>query len=166
MGDFHFNTVITDLMSQIDVLMVSFVQNGYNPKWVHKLLFQPVQGPANKPQSGQVVVLPHTPYVSRLKRTLANNGAVVVHKSNTCMRGLYKLNNSAVNKLDCRNVVYKVQCADCNLQYIGETTRKLSTRLREHQLAANKGQVSHSALSQHLSVNKHTFHLEDVVILD
>ena len=30
------------------------------------------------------------------------------------------------------NVVYKFNCAECNSAYVGETSRHLSTRVREH----------------------------------
>jgi len=37
------------------------------------------------------------------------------------------------NSLDLRSrVVYKFTCAGCNACYIGETSRHLSTRVREH----------------------------------
>ena len=32
----------------------------------------------------------------------------------------------------CKSVVYKFICAGCNACYVGETSRNLSTRVREH----------------------------------
>ena len=43
------------------------------------------------------------------------------------------------------NVVYKFTCASCNSCYVGETTRHLSTRIREH---LNRDRPSH--IFQHL----------------
>ena len=43
------------------------------------------------------------------------------------------------------NVVYKFTCASCNSCYVGETSRHLSTRIREH---LNRDRTSH--IFQHL----------------
>ena len=43
------------------------------------------------------------------------------------------------------NVVYKSTCASCNSCYVGETSRHLSTRIREH---LNRDRTSH--IFQHL----------------
>ena len=43
------------------------------------------------------------------------------------------------------NVVYKFTCASCNSCYVGETSRHLSTRIREH---LNRDRTSH--IFQHI----------------
>ena len=37
------------------------------------------------------------------------------------------------------NVVYQIQCLSCNTSYVGQTTRQLQRRFREH--VVNKGPV-------------------------
>ena len=37
-----------------------------------------------------------------------------------------------------KNVIYMVQCNRCNLQYIGETKRRLKDRFNEHRRAVDK----------------------------
>ena len=39
------------------------------------------------------------------------------------------------------NVVYKFNCAECNSAYVGETSRHLSTRVREHLYTDKKSNV-------------------------
>ena len=46
------------------------------------------------------------------------------------------------------NVVYKVPC-DCSKFYIGETKRRLETRIKEHKDACQKGQIDKSAIAEH-----------------
>ena len=57
------------------------------------------------------------------------------------------------------NVVYQVNCSDCNAFYVGMTTRRLQQRLSEH-----AGQ-SCSALYRHASETGHSVQFEDPQIL-
>ena len=47
---------------------------------------------------------------------------------------------TVVNQNICSNVVYKFTCASCNSCYVGETSRHLSTRIRER---LNRDRTSH-----------------------
>ena len=47
------------------------------------------------------------------------------------------------------NVVYKFTCATCNSCYVGETSRHLSTRIREH---LNRQGQDLTYLSTHLTI--------------
>ena len=49
----------------------------------------------------------------------------------------------------CSKVVYKFTCASCNSCYVGETSRHLSTRIREH---LNRDRTSH--IFKHLQQSK------------
>ena len=40
-----------------------------------------------------------------------------------------------------KNVIYMVQCNRCNLQYIGETKRRLKDRFNEHRSAVDKTNI-------------------------
>ena len=40
------------------------------------------------------------------------------------------------------NVIYMVQCNRCNLQYIGETKRRLKDRFNEHRRAVDKTNIN------------------------
>ncbi len=44
-------------------------------------------------------------------------------------------------------VVYEITCEDCKEKYVGETARRLGTRLKEH--TTMKGQVT-SAIAEHM----------------
>ena len=73
---------------------------------------------------------------------------------------------SVLSKLKCsfpllsnNNVVYKVDCTQCNEFYIGMTTRRLEQRMMEH------AESSTSALYQHYSTCKHTINFQEPKIL-
>ena len=54
------------------------------------------------------------------------------------------------------NLVYLFRCANCNVSYIGETTRTFSTRIREHLKSDKK-----SHIHKHLSKNVKCFDSSD-----
>ena len=51
---------------------------------------------------------------------------------------------------DKQGAVYKIKCCDCQVSYIGETGRNLSTRLTEHKKATRNGDVNNHIAEHHL----------------
>ena len=56
------------------------------------------------------------------------------------------------------NVIYLIQCRLCNLQYIGETKRRLKDRFNEHRrpILNPTGNYIHTAVSQHFLTSNHS----------
>ena len=62
------------------------------------------------------------------------------------------------------NVVYEVPCS-CGKVYIGETKRRLETRLKEHKEACVKGQTTKSAIAEHAWSEGHPINWDGTRIL-
>ena len=63
--------------------------------------------------------------------------------------------------ITCRetfNVIYLIQCPPCNLQYIGETKRRLKDRFNEHRrpILNLTGNYIHIAVSEHFLTSNHS----------
>ncbi len=71
----------------------------------------------------------------------------------------------SLEKSDNRCVVYKLKCLDCDACYVGETGRKLRTRVKEHAQDSRLGNRK-SAMSMHCIDNRHMFDTEMVRVLD
>lgn len=81
-----------------------------------------------------------------------------------------------------KNIVYKIECKheDCNIQYIGQTSKTLATRIKQHSydLRKKREEVSitgveninpksyKTALVKHAVVNQHSFYFEGAVAID
>ena len=65
---------------------------------------------------------------------------------------------------DKQGVIYSVRCQGCYGEYIGETERKLSTRMREHTMSVTKGNEK-SALSTHYLKTGHTFDWDHIEVV-
>jgi hypothetical protein len=90
------------------------------------------------------------------------------HKIRTTYRPYRKINTflrSAKDHIPLESHgVYEVPCASCNKVYIGQTNRRISTRLEEHRLAVKKG-TEVSGLAQHAKKTGHSIDFEATKVL-
>ena len=62
------------------------------------------------------------------------------------------------------NVIYLIQCVECNLQYIGETKRRLKDRFNEHRRPIiNTSSYTPTAVSEHFLTSSHT--VDDMTLI-
>jgi len=64
------------------------------------------------------------------------------------------------------NVVYKINCHDCNVSYVRQTKRQLRTRAKEHHNNMKSDKSKHSVISEHMLNCNHSFDWNNVNILD
>jgi len=67
---------------------------------------------------------------------------------------------------DNNDVVYKISCKDCDASYVGQTKRKLKTRINEHKSNIKMDSNKHSVISKHIIELDHNFDWNNVKILD
>lgn len=65
-----------------------------------------------------------------------------------------------------KNVVYKIMCKNCDASYVGQTGRKLKTRITEHRNHIKWNTNSHSVITEHRLNFNHDFDWENIIILD
>ncbi|KAM0729416.1 hypothetical protein ACS0PU_004770 [Formica fusca] len=66
----------------------------------------------------------------------------------------------------CKNVVYRINCLDCDASYVGQTRRQLTKRISEHRNHINRNTTVHSVVTDHRINFNHNFNWEEVEILD
>ena len=62
-------------------------------------------------------------------------------------------------------MVYPVPCS-CGETYIGETLRRLETRMKEHRDTCQKGTLEKSAIAEHAWENHHPIRWEEATVID
>jgi len=65
-----------------------------------------------------------------------------------------------------KNVVYKISCKDCDASYVGQTGRKLLTKIKEHKNHIKRATTTHSVITDHRLKDGHEFDWDRVEILD
>ncbi len=137
-------------------------QNGYPSAFVHSLFIPskrnvditeaPLLEEGRRPT---LVMLPYTEGVSEdIRRACRKFGLKVVFRSGLSLRSmLIRVKDTLVMEKRSK-VVYQIPCS-CGKKYIGETVRRLETRMKEHQDACQKGTLEKSALAEHAWENHH-----------
>ena len=80
-----------------------------------------------------------------IKRILSNYNIKVAQKPHQNIGKLFPKPKDPVPKDQTRGAIYSIPCKDCDKSYIGETKRKFSTRLKEHQKAVEHKHSQKSA---------------------
>jgi len=104
------------------------------------------------------------PYIKgvseKLKRTFNTYGVSTYHAPMNTLRSLLVHPKDKSDIKEQCGVLYKIQCADCNAWYIGETGRALEIRVDEHQ--KNRGET---AVGEHLVKHQHHFARDNVAVI-
>ena len=74
------------------------------------------------------------------------------HKPTRTLRHLLTNVKDKDDPKDRQGTVYRIRCNDCNGTYIRETGRTLTTRLREHQTATDKEDLTNNIAQHHRKI--------------
>jgi len=75
-----------------------------------------------------------------------------------------KVHKDTLPSLSRANVVYKINCLNCDASYVGQTKRTLNTRVAEHRNIRRDTAVS--VITDHRLQSNHEFDWDDVMMLD
>ena len=133
--------------------------SGY-PQWTWRLPnTRTNRTPPNRPTKGAISM----PYIQGLTEPLTRymraQGVMVHQKPLSKLRDLLVAPKDPVDTLDKTGVVYHIPCGDCDSRYVGETSRSLRARLKEHTRTS-------SPVGAHAQELQHTINFDQVKILD
>ena len=86
-------------------------------------------------------------YIKILSNFLKNN-IWTVNESTNKLSIFVKRGKNKIKNEDQHNVVYKIECKDCNSNYIGGTQRELATRTKEHKDNIGQDSKKHNVISK------------------
>ena len=102
-----------------------------------------------------LMMLPYVAGVSeRIRKACRNYNIKVVFRSGPTFRSMLTKVKDPLPIEKQANVVYEIPCT-CGKVYIGETKRRLGTRLKEHKDACVKCQTDKSAIAEHTWAENH-----------
>ncbi|EFN70287.1 hypothetical protein EAG_06640, partial [Camponotus floridanus] len=70
------------------------------------------------------------------------------------------------NSHNNNNIIYQIQCKDCDATYVGQTKRQLKTLIKEHKYNFYQSNAKFTVTSKHILDKNHTIDWENTKILD
>ncbi|KAK3708849.1 hypothetical protein QZH41_016280 [Actinostola sp. cb2023] len=146
--------------------------NGYPTHFLQNYRPSKQQSNQQSPQQEQherrgFVVLPYIQGISeKITRTLNKFNIRVVHKPVHTISAILKKPKDRGDRDATTDVIYRIGCKDCEkCYYIGQTSRALKTRIKEH-IKAVFTLDRNSLLAKHHIETGHQFNFEDARIID
>ncbi|KAK9395758.1 hypothetical protein NXF25_019119 [Crotalus adamanteus] len=97
-------------------------------------------------------------------RLLAPYNVSIAHRPEQTLRSKIMHPKEPLPNGQRLSVVYRINCKDCASNYVGETTKRLRTRVHEHELAIRR-QEQRSQVWAHMSSYGHTFDLANTDVI-
>jgi len=150
------------LHEEMEFLVSNFVENGYDEKVLRKIISE--QDTArNQPDNDTgkpMVKLPWMPVIGpQLRRSLRKYGCTVKFTSGTNLQNHLCQHKCPLPKNNSAGV-YKLQC-ECSSVYVGESKKRVVTRIEEHQKDIFNGNWKNSGAAEHAKVCDQHFKWDD-----
>jgi hypothetical protein len=143
----------SDLMQEFSQIRSDLTKNGYPARLINKAMND--TGSRLLLASKNWISCAFIPFVhglsEPLSRTLANVGVKTRHIPVSSVRQMLHQTRPPCDTSDSFCVVYDIPCRDCSCSYVGQTSRFLKTRLKEHK----DDKTAKSALTEHMRDTGH-----------
>ncbi|KYN28332.1 hypothetical protein ALC57_02245 [Trachymyrmex cornetzi] len=112
------------------------------------------------------VLLPYANNITeKLKDVYSKYNLTLTYKPTNTLSKFITTGKDKLNIMEKSHVVYRIDCCDCESSYVGQTKRKLGTRIKEHKADIKKSNGI-SVVSQHRIDCNHDMDWQNVKILD
>ena len=100
-----------------------------------------------------------------IRRLLSNFDIRVTFRPHATLRKILVSPKDSIPVEKKANVVYQIPCTSCSEVYIGQTSRTLGTRLREHKVSVERGDTQISAVAEHVWEKHHQIDWKNCSVL-
>jgi len=110
-------------------------------------------------------VIPYfSSYSEKFREVVGVSDMRVAYYGVNKLRNIIKAHKDTTSKFLQKNVVYKLNCNNCEATYVGQMKRQLKTRI-EHRNHIKRNTSTHSVIADH-RISDHEFDWNNVEILD
>lgn len=116
---------------------------------------------------GRITTMYHPALHTRCHRAYQEGLDIRVRfKLHTTLRKLLTRPKDPIPMFQWASIVYEIPCDDCTKAYIGQSSRTLLCRVKEHKWAVQNGDTYTSALAEHAWEVSHHIDWSSVEVLD
>ncbi|KYN29802.1 hypothetical protein ALC57_00753 [Trachymyrmex cornetzi] len=113
------------------------------------------------------ITLPYIPQISDKFMNIFNDVNIrLSFYSLNKLNKYIKVHKDVIPTNSKRDVVYQITCKDCDATYVGQTGRRLQTRILEHKNHINRNTTTQSVITEHRLEHNHEFDWSNVRVLD
>jgi len=110
------------------------------------------------------------PYIKSISESflpiVKKYGYDVAYSVPNTLNKIIRRGKDRIDPMSQNDVVYKINCLNCDNSYVGQTKRQLSTRLKEHMSDIKKKNDTLSVISNHRLEYNHDMNWGEATILD
>jgi len=115
----------------------------------------------------KMIVFPYIRNISeRINSTINKKEYMIGYRILNKLTGFIKRHKDSNSTENNNNAVYKIFCNDCNASYVGQTKRKIQTRIGEHVRNVGVDESRHSVITKHILELNHSMDWKNTKILD
>ncbi|KYN14498.1 hypothetical protein ALC57_13304 [Trachymyrmex cornetzi] len=161
----------------IELIIMILKDNGYPIEFIFEYINKRITALSQKNSvlvksnnEKEMRVLMVFPYVksicNKISRSIDKSNNMIGYRCTNKLNRFIKVHKDRNPHEKNNNVIYRLNCNNCDVSYVGQTKRQLQTRIREHRNNIKLDQSKHSVISKHINDTNHDFNWEDVNILD
>jgi len=143
------------------------VFNGYNHKLVDDMIYKKQKKMKKNARTTLLAnqsvkvekwkSMSYTKHSKGIAKSFKKHANVNISFTSKCsLKSLLGNPKSKIEDLE-KSGIYEIPCNDCPKKYIGQTKRKIKTRMKEHQLHLRNGRTENSAMAKHAVESDHSF---------
>lgn len=168
------------LAENLEKLKLKMIKNDYPLKLINKILNTnnvtrnlPASSSDAQPLNQNPQIFIKIPYVKGLSEKLSN---ILSSTNNKIVFYHLKTVGDLYTSLKCKmpheyqsNVIYKINCLNCNAVYLGQTKQTIKSRGNAHKSSCNeryRNKKDQTALAHHHFTENHEFDFENIKIVD
>src|SRR5436190_18793427 len=110
------------------------------------------------------------PYISNLSERFKNItkgiDVRISYFSLNKINNIVRTHKDALPHMSRSNIVYKINCNNCDASYVGQTGRQLMTRIKEHKNHIKRKNPTKSVVTEHRIDLRHDFDWDNIEVLD
>lgn len=120
-----------------------------------------------KEENNSFFTIPFLPQLTdKFNNIVRDIGTIVSYLSLNKLNKHIKVHKDKIPKYSNTHVVQKIKCNDCDASYVGQTCRKLNTRIKEHRQHIIRNTNTKSVIIDHRINLNHDFNWNETEILD
>jgi len=115
----------------------------------------------------QFFVIPYVKGISEITSSMFNKSIFTTgYRCINKLDKIIKVQKDPTEHTQKNNIVYKIICNNCEASYVGQTKRKMMTRIKEHQNNIKLDKSKHSVITEHILELGHNFNWNNIKVLD